>query len=74
MRGEEDGWIDEEGNCVCKKEGKCSLKGLQCLGVKGGEGRILLFCTSFRYWNALLKERLDSCGMSDSESGEIDVP
>ena len=39
MRGGEDGWFDEEGNCVCKKEGKCSLKGLRCLGVKDGEGR-----------------------------------
>lgn len=45
MRGGKDGWVDEEGNCVsvCKKEGKCSLRGLQCLGVKGGERRKLLF-------------------------------
>ena len=48
MKGGEDGWVDEEGNCVCKKEGKCSLRGLRCLGVKGGEGRKLLFCTSLR--------------------------
>lgn len=47
MRGGEDEWFDEEGNCVsvCKKEGKCSLREFRCLGVKGGERRRLLFCT-----------------------------
>ena len=53
MGGGKDGWVDEEWNCVCKKEGKCSLRGLQCLGVKGGERRRLLFCTSLLYANAL---------------------
>ena len=55
MRGGKDGWFDEEGNCVCKKEGKCSLRELRCLGVKGGEGRRLLFCTSLLYANLLLR-------------------
>lgn len=48
IRGGEDEWFDEERKCVsvCKKKGKCSLRGLRCLGVKRGKRRRLLFCTS----------------------------
>ena len=53
MRGGEDEWFDDERKCVCKKEGKCTLRGLRCLGVKDEEGGRLLFWTSLRYWNRL---------------------